>query len=57
MFVFFLSEPTEVFLLLGTAIFLVFLLWMICTKAGFPGWYALAGFVPILNFLLLYYLA
>ena len=31
--------------------------WMICTKAGFPGWYSLAVLLPVLNVVLLFYLA
>ncbi len=31
--------------------------WLICTKAGFPGWYALAMLFPCLNILLLFFLA
>ena len=38
-------------------IFVVFPVWKICEKAGFPGWYSLAVFFPMLNLLLLYYLA
>ena len=38
-------------------IFVVFPIWKICEKAGFPGWYSLAFFFPLLNLLLLYYLA
>lgn len=38
-------------------IFVVFPVWKICEKAGFPGWLSVAVFFPPLNLLLLYYLA
>ena len=38
-------------------ILVVFPSWKICEKAGFPGWYSLAVFFPMLNVFLLYYLA
>ena len=54
----------------GLAGFIIFLLvlgimlvvtvlpfWMICAKAGFPSWYALAILFPILNIILLFFLA
>ena len=45
-------------LVLGMVFILVILpVWKICEKAGFPGWYSLAVYIPLLNILLLYYLA
>ena len=57
--------PTEVIIILAIFGF-VFVLalaltvlpfWMICKKAGFPGWYSLATLIPVLNILLLFFLA
>lgn len=31
--------------------------WMICTKAGFPGWYSVGMLFPIVNICLLFFLA
>lgn len=31
--------------------------WMICSKAGFPGWISLAILIPMLNLVLLFFLA
>ncbi len=31
--------------------------WFICVKAGFPGWYALAALVPVLNIGFMFFLA
>jgi len=31
--------------------------WMICSKAGFPGWISLAVLFPVLNIVLLFFLA
>ncbi|MFN0195359.1 MAG: hypothetical protein ACKVT0_01330 [Planctomycetaceae bacterium] len=31
--------------------------WMICSKAGFPGWIGLGVLVPVLNVVLLFFLA
>ena len=35
----------------------VFPFWMICSKAGFPGWISLAILFPVLNIVLLFFLA
>ncbi|MCH9657019.1 MAG: hypothetical protein K0U86_17685 [Planctomycetes bacterium] len=35
----------------------VFPFWMICSKAGFPGWISLAVLIPVLNVALLFFLA
>ncbi|MDV6031341.1 MAG: hypothetical protein F9B45_14820 [Phycisphaera sp. RhM] len=39
------------------SVLVVFPLWLICKKAGFPGWISLAVFFPVLNLILLFYLA
>ncbi len=62
MFAFFMTWSTESLLLLGIYAalvipFLVFPFWMVSTKAGFPGWFSLAVFVPVLNIVFFYYLA
>jgi len=46
-------------------LFLIFLIWVallipywkIFTKAGFPGWYSFSQVIPILNVIVLYFLA
>jgi len=49
--------PMEV-LVVGFMIILTVLpLWLICQKAGFPGWCGLAVLLPILNIALLFFLA
>ncbi|QDV50870.1 hypothetical protein [Gimesia fumaroli] len=35
----------------------IFPFWMICSKAGFPGWISLAVLFPVLNIVLLFFLA
>ena len=40
-----------------TAVTTVLPLWIICTKAGFPGWYSLAILIPLFGLLLLFFLA
>jgi hypothetical protein len=35
----------------------VFPFWLIFTKAGFPGWYSLGMLFPILNLVLIFFLA
>lgn len=32
-------------------------LWMICAKAGFPGWISLMALIPVVNLALLFFLA
>ncbi len=44
------------FMLLGLPIILV-PVWMICRKAGFSGWLSLLVLIPLINLLLLYFLA
>jgi uncharacterized membrane protein YhaH (DUF805 family) len=46
-------------------LFLIFLIWIallipywkIFTKAGFPGWYSFSQVIPIVNVIVLYFLA
>lgn len=46
------------FVLVGAILLITLLpMWMICDKAGFPGWISLATLVPVLNILLLFFLA
>jgi len=52
------SGPVELLVILFMVVlFTVFPFWMICTKAGFPGWYSLATVVPILNIFFIFFLA
>ena len=45
-------------LIVGTILLLAVLpFWLICVKAGFPGWYSLAMLFPILHIILPFYLA
>lgn len=46
-------------IIIGTIVlfFAVIPFWMICSKAGFPGWISLAVLVPVLNIVLLFFLA
>lgn len=46
-------------LLFVLSILLLFLLpfWRIAKKAGYPGWYGLAAYVPILNVMVLWWFA
>jgi hypothetical protein len=37
--------------------FVVAPFWKIATKAGYPGWYALAYFIPFLNVIVLWWFA
>lgn len=44
--------------IIGTIVlFAVIPFWMICSKAGFPGWISLAILFPVLNIALLFFLA
>lgn len=47
----------ELLVVLFIAVFTVFPFWFICSKAGFPGWISLAVLIPVLNLLLLFFLA
>ena len=61
-----MNSPTEAFGIPGPLELLVIFvmvgiivlpMWRICAKAGYPGWFGLAALVPILNILLLFFLA
>ena len=45
------------FVFASMALFTILPLWMICAKAGFPGWISLAAVIPVLAVVLLFYLA
>jgi len=47
----------ELLVVLFFAVFTVIPFWMICSKAGYPGWISLAVLIPVLNLLLLFFLA
>ncbi len=42
-------------LIVGTVAVVAF--WRICAKAGFPGWYGVGVVIPMVNILLVLYLA
>lgn len=44
-------------LALGLLVVALIPFWMICSKAGFPGWISLAVLFPVLNIVLLFFLA
>ncbi len=44
-------------MMLVFGVFVVVPVWRICQKAGYSGWLSLLVFVPLVNLLLLYYLA
>lgn len=43
--------------MLVVGLLVVFPLWRICTRVGFPGWLSLAALLPFANLLLLYFIA
>jgi uncharacterized membrane protein YhaH (DUF805 family) len=45
------------FMIAIMALFTLLPLWMICAKAGFPGWISLAAVIPVFAVILLFYLA
>lgn len=52
------AELIIILLVLGLSLLVTVLpFWMICAKAGFPGWYSLAMLFPCLNIVLLFFLA
>lgn len=57
MFGFGAPPPIELGITTAFLLLVLFPIWRICAKAGFPGWYSLAVLIPILNLLFLYYLA
>jgi hypothetical protein len=48
---------SELAILAIYGLILVVPLWRICVKAGFPGWYSLIVYVPLLNLIALWILA
>ena len=57
MLAFFMPGPVELVIIGIFLIVSVLPFWMICSKAGFPGWFSLAVLVPVLNIVLLFFLA
>ena len=49
--------PAELIVLLLLTVLLVWPMWRICTKAGFPGPLGLMSVIPVLNLVLLFFLA
>jgi hypothetical protein len=49
--------PAELIVLLLLTVLLVWPMWRICTKAGFPGPLGLMAVIPVLNLVLLFFLA
>lgn len=45
------------FIALGVILFSLLPFWMICTKAGFPGWISIAVLFPVVNIVFLFFLA
>jgi hypothetical protein len=50
-----LFQPVHIVILL--ILLVVIPLWKICTKAGYPGILSLVTLIPVLNFIMLYFLA
>ena len=48
---------TELLILAVIGVTVIFPFWKICAKAGFPGALSLTQLVPILNIIVLFYLA
>jgi hypothetical protein len=53
----FMPGPIELLFIAFFLIVTVLPFWKICSKAGFPGWISLAVLVPVLNIVLLFFLA
>ena len=49
--------PAEFLILAALALFVLFVAFRICTKAGFPGYYSVAAVIPGLNVALVLFLA
>jgi hypothetical protein len=47
----------ELLLLVIIGLFVILPYWKIFSKAGFSGWWSLTLIIPILNFVILFYLA
>jgi len=48
---------TELIVVIIAAIIILLPLWRICTKASFSPWLAILFFIPLVNLIMLYYLA
>lgn len=48
---------TELLIILFIVGFYIIPFWRICKNVGYPGWYCLAAFVPLLNILALFLFA
>ncbi|QDU50338.1 hypothetical protein [Gimesia panareensis] len=53
----FLPGAIELMIIGSMAVLGVVPFWMICSKAGFPGWLSLVMLIPMLNLFLLFFLA
>lgn len=53
----FLPGAIELMIICSMAVLGIVPFWMICSKAGFPGWLSLAILIPMLNLFLLFFLA
>ncbi len=52
-----MGSPSMIVMGLLVCIIAVVAFWRICEKAGFPGWYGVAVVIPIVNILLVLFLA
>ena len=52
-----ISSPSIIVMCLIIGIVVVVAFWRICAKAGFPGWYGVGVVIPMVNVLLVLFLA
>ncbi len=52
-----IDSPSIIVMCLIVGIVAVIAFWRICAKAGFPGWYGVGAVIPLVNILLVLYLA